>query len=581
MMYNIDDAIEQRAGLSAAVDAADPRDAHLTRQEIHRVRSLMKRRRYYAGDQYDEANEEKAKAESVVHVVDLPEHMKKHAYSTQIQESVDFIASQLAEKFSVTADDTSVEEILLKALTSSPDLAAGDDAEDMSVTNVLRDGLTAGDTPVYVRWDAVEGTAWFEFWESEAVEFRYQDRDRHTLEKVIVTEIRWAESAGSVVEKVQSTTYSMVGGECVREVTQDSVPVDGEERTYLGLPFIPWGLLRASKKKIRGTRGESTITDQAMAAADRYNSMEQTSFLIGRYNSHGNLVVVGDAADLKARTDAAVHKDVADVLTFPGGTNAFALTLPTDPRMIEHQRMVLLDSLYGTFGLARLDPQTVQSMGQVSGYALEILNRKSDGTFSQIGKQWMRDMRSLLNLALDVTAYKATEEADLTPEAETAMTYDQGPAGGDMPVDMEAMAVAVLARMQAIDPNTVFENRTIDIRMGNGYIVDDVMIREDFVAGLISLDEALRLRGYTDVKIGEIKKELKDAKPAPPEVSLTPQALAAAQAALDASKAQALAATAGQSADMTGPQQPGVGSGTGTQAGSTLNNATPDQGSTP
>lgn len=198
-------------------------------------------------------------------------------------------------------------------------------------------------------------------------------------------------------------------------------------------------------------------------------------------------------------------------------------------------------------------------MGQVSGYALEILNRKSDGTFSQIGKQWMRDMRAVLNMALDVTAYKDSEPEDLA-----GVTGDEGDgmalAEPMDPAEMEVLSAAVLERMREIDPDARFPDRKIGISLGTGYIVDEVMIREDFTAGLISIEEALRQRGRSDEDIKRILRELKAAKPKDPEVSLTPEALAAAQAAL----------TVGTAGQPTGAD-PGIG----TQAGSTLGKVDP------
>lgn len=537
----IEDDLARRSGWLVRQAGTDAREAHLLEEEQRRVHDVVLRRMYYDGGQYDAKNRDTAAAESLAEVRLLPEHYKVHAYSTQIQDSVDFIAAQLSEDFKIEAADPTVQSTLMAALLASPDLSAGEDEDDLSVTNVLRDALGAGDVPVHVRWDEVDGTAWFEFWESEGVEFRYQEGNRHRLEKVIVTERVWKYGIGDEIqEKTQATTYEMLGGECARTIQVDNEEPGAPE--FIGLPFIPWCLLRANKKRLRATRGESIITDQAMKSADRYNSVEQTSYLIARYNSHGNLVVVGDAAVMQSNEQGHVSKDVADVLTFPGGTQAIPIVLPTDPQMIEHQREVLLDSLYGSFGLVRLDPGTVQGMGQVSGYALEILNRKTEATFTQIGKQWTRDLQAMLNLALDVTAYKATEESDLIGDDETPGLIAAQPV--DEPVDMEMLQIAVLTRMLAIDPAAEFPNRKVEIRMGNGYIVDDVMIRDDFVAGLVSLEEALRLRGYDDDDIVRIVGEIDARKPPEPEVGLSPAAAVAARQAGSSTKAASTLGTA-------------------------------------
>jgi hypothetical protein len=59
-----------------------------------------------------------------------------------------------------------------------------------------------------------------------------------------------------------------------------------------------------------------------------------------------------------------------------------------------------------------------------------------------------------------------------------------------------------------VDPQAVFPNRKIQVRMGSGYIVDEVMIRDDFTLGLISIEEALRQRGYDSDEIAQIIDEI-------------------------------------------------------------------------
>src|SRR5690606_12828899 len=115
--------------------------------------------------------------------------------------------------------------------------------DDLSVTNIVRESLLAGDVAVHVRWDAVEEVAWFEFWESEYVEFRYAERNRHRLESVVVTELEWVLLPdGDMGEKWKTTTYGLVGGECVRRIRYEGDD-DSERVEYLGIPFVPWGLL--------------------------------------------------------------------------------------------------------------------------------------------------------------------------------------------------------------------------------------------------------------------------------------------------------------------------------------------------
>jgi hypothetical protein len=433
-----------------AMNAGDEaREEWLKEQENERRAGIWKRRMYYAGEQYEAENQETAEALGIDWLTGrLPEHHRKHAYSTQIAESVDFLADQMTKKFEVEAD--------------SPDVQAVVDATLAQMENpeaLLREALIAGDLAVRVEWDEVEDGPRLMFYESEQVRFDFAQDDRTVLEKVSMEEVVWVDDAAGEMQKVRTTEWLVVDGQAVKRMWMDDDPV---EETPLELPFLPWALLRGMVKSMSATRGESVMTQQAMECADRYNAVEQVAWLIARYNSHGNLAVIGDAASLKAQQEERIEKDVADVLTFPGGTAITSITLPTDTQMIEHQRKTLLDALYAVFGLTRLDPETVTGLGSLSGYALEILNRKTDGTFDRIRKQWSSDLMDLVGLVLDVVSERK---------------------------------------------GTVFQNRAMEVRLGGVYIVDDAQIRDDFAAGLISREEALRKRGYTDEEIGEITSE--------------------------------------------------------------------------
>lgn len=495
-----------------------PYEKQLADENAERIGEIELARMYYAGDQWEGENEdaytELQRADQTATPGRLPEHLKKVAYSTQIQECVDYIAAQLAEGFQVTAQDSTVQNVIDKALSSSPDLASDDDEDDLNVTNVFRDALVAADIAVRVRWDGEEQTPWLEFWESEAVDFQFAPGNRFKLEKVWLTETIWKEDGDDWVEVVQiKEWYLDTEGDCWVNTWHDDELVSGEPE---GLRFIPWRMWRGQKKKIRTTRGESLITTRIRRLADRYDAVEQLSFVIARYNSHGNLAVIGDAALLQNSGDSRLHKDVADVLTLPGGTTLANIQLPTDPKMIEHQRDVCLDALFSAFGITRLDSDTVQGLGALSGYALEILNRKSDGTFGQIGKQLARDIRSTLNLVLDVYAVKIQEPSD---DEELADLELVDPA--EEPDD-------------GVDVDAAFPNRAMKIEMGSGYIVDEVMLRDDFTSKLVSRRHVLKKRGMTDPEIDEMEQQLEDEKGEFGEVQLSPTARTAAATAVKA-----------------------------------------------
>ncbi len=502
-------------------------------EESRRTRDVYLRRLYFAGQQYERRNWEAFRALNLNQDWQtLPEHDRLHAYATQISECVEFITDQLAEGFNVTATDPTVGEVLAGVIAAtdtlsgdafddmdgpdaSDEAAAGDgeDTTDPNITidEVLRDSLIAGDVAAEVLWDPIEGTCYLEFWESEKVEVRFASRTR--VEAVIREELRWVvdersvdSSRKQVVERVVYTVEVHPDHghpECCKQTYWDTeeAPVRVE---WLGFPVLPWALLRADSRRLRGTRGESLITMQAMETAMRYDAVEQLSWLIARYNSHGNLAVVGDQAMLKVENDPRVAKDVADVLTFPGGTNLTSIQLPTDPRMIEHQKEVLAAHLYAIFGLVQLDTASLHGMGRISGYALEILNRKTSGTFRRIRRNFISDIRALFNLTLDVTAYRQGAAA---PGFDTPL---EELTGVDLISDEVLLPEGAVPDVPFwdIDPGEVFPDRRMQIEMGTGYIVDDVLLRDDWVARVISREEVLRKRGYTKAQIAQIIGEL-------------------------------------------------------------------------
>lgn len=498
---------------------ADAEDFARQAEEQARLVNVAKRRMYYEGEQYATEN---ALTASALHLNPLtervPEKDRQHAYSTQIQEAVDFLANRIGEGFSVEAVDPKVQAVVDLMTTASDVIAAETDEGDQVIVtdDVLRDALVAGDVACYVGWDAVEESPYLEFWESENVEFVYSTTRK--VIKVIHTEIVWRDFGPRDTRQCIERTECDMGMNAAGEMEARTVTyIDGADQpegppVWHGCGRLPWALLRADSMSLRATRGDSPISEQAMETADRYNAVEQVAWLIARYNSHANVAVIGDGASLKLESDGRVSKDVADVLTFPGGTALSVLTLPTDPQMIMHQRMVLADALYNSFGLTRVEPDTLSGLGSVSGYALEILNQKTDGTFKRIRRHWRKDWISLINLVLDITAWNQFSVLEVLDPATGLFS----PFGDNTPISADSV---LMSQWWLVDPETVFPDRKMEIRMGTGYIVDDVRIRDDFVAGLISQEEALRQRGYTDTDLKRVVKEVKAAKPAPTPVA--------------------------------------------------------------
>jgi hypothetical protein len=210
-----------------------------------------------------------------------------------------------------------------------------------------------------------------------------------------------------------------------------------------------------------------------------------------------------------------MNKDVADVLRFPGGTQLQSIMLPTDMGPVEQQRRVLAEAVYNLFGLTEMDRESLSGWGGVSGYALEILNAMSEATFRRIRRFWRKDWASLVNLVLDVTAWK--QGVAVTVDADTLAAR---PLADQDLVDAAALGVEVLSAYWDVDPDQVFPNRKLQIPMGVGFVVDQVLVRDDFTAKLISREEALRQRGYDAEHIELIGGELDAANPFVPETGL-------------------------------------------------------------
>jgi hypothetical protein len=497
--------VDGRVSMVRLAADADALERFRAEENQRRVQGIVKRRLYVDGRQYEDENDA-ARAEYCKNgATRLPEHLRVHAYSTQIQECIKFLANRIGEGFVVEAEDAAVQAEIEKVIGASDQFWTYDEDGNQrtDTTPALFDALVAGDVAVHVQWDEALQHCYLELWEAENVQFIM--RDTRQLEAVERTEMVWR--MGETGERRQVAEicrweYAVgpTGQRDVRYTVQWEDEKEPHEDRLLGLGVIPWGLLRAERDGLREFRGKSLITEQAMETADRFNAVEQTGYLIARYNSHANVAVIGDAATLKVESEGKVHKDVADVLTFPGGTQLQVLSLPTDPQMIEHQRSVLSEALHAQFGVVRLEPDSLKGMGAMSGYALEILNEKSQATFGAVVRQWRKDWAALWNLILDVTAYKREAEIEaIDAEGNVVDLDDESVLVGD---------VLVTAKWWEVDPRTVFPNRKVRIRMGSGYIVDEVRVRDDFVSGLISREQALRERGYGDQEISKIVGEI-------------------------------------------------------------------------
>lgn len=513
------------------------------REEHQRLAErAIRNQAYYDGTQYDEENKLQLallKAENPELKLDvLPEHERINAASGHIAECVDFLADQLTDGFTIECDAEGVQEIVDKTIDSSDLLKNGSD-EEVAVDNLLVQAAVKGDVPFQVLWDPVEETTYLEFWEAQQVEFdvptgRY-------VRGVIAEYERWVREPDGkggfndvkvketqkydLVPHVQpvfaplqevpagipnspapvaASTSEPIGFEivapleCRRRIFWDGDPEDEPHETHwLGVPFIPWEVLRVYQEGVYGFRGVPLVTEKAIQNARRFDANEQQAYLTTRFNAHASVYVTGDQALLSLERQPIIRKDLADVLRFPGGTAVGVLQLPTDIGMIDHTHDVSADAIYQAFGLTRVDTDTISGLGAPSGYALEILNRKSEGKLKRVRRTFKTDLVRMVDLCLDMTAYR---KAAVIPDGPVKDMLEQDP---EQDPDLFVEPVA----WYEIDPETVYAERGVEIRMGSGYIVDDVSIRDDFTAGLISHEEALRQRGYSPDEIEDMLEE--------------------------------------------------------------------------
>lgn len=74
--------------------------------------------------------------------------------------------------------------------------------------------------------------------------------------------------------------------------------------------------------------------------------------------------------------------------------------------------------------------------------------------------------------------------------------------------DLPAEAADMVHMWWTTDPSMIYPERRIGIRFGSSWIVDDVRIRDDVAAQIISKREGLRQRGYGNTEIERIMDEL-------------------------------------------------------------------------
>jgi hypothetical protein len=172
--------------------SGDPQEWALAKQNEARVIEVLKRRMYFEGEQYADENRSAADACGLNPDVErLPEHLRKHAYSTQIAEAVLYLADRLSDGWAIRSEDPAVQRVIDDMVAANDALSAEDEDGDvvMVCDDQLREAMVAQDVPVYVGWDPVVQVPVLDFWESEHVEVRMASTK--LIDKVIRTDVVW------------------------------------------------------------------------------------------------------------------------------------------------------------------------------------------------------------------------------------------------------------------------------------------------------------------------------------------------------------------------------------------------------
>ena len=437
---------------------------------------------YYDNEQYAKDNKNAKLGLSMKEDERLPEHLRKHAYSGVIEEGIDFITDQLMENLSIEVktkkeiasgepDDTiPKEQIRFDEMWDGSDM-------DLEAPDLTREALISADSYLLLKWDEAEKIVRFLPYEATAIDPIYSDTDyKKMIMATIYSTVYSQEEKRELTTREQYVLGMTSEGyqECIylKFEEDNDVPIEAK---LLNIPFIPIIHLRAIRKKVRKSFGESLVK-KAMEDADRYNAVNQLEFLIGRYNSGSHLALFGTESRITPE-QLLIGTEVNDFWAFPNTTDAKVMTLPTDTTMMDNQCEKIEKNMYKKMGIQKMDMEDIKGMGAPSGYSLEIMNRKTDGVFSRIQKELSKGYTLIFNQALDMQAIMESGK-----------------------------------EWWSVDPLKAFPNRTIKFTFGTVFVADAEQIRQDYVAGLISRKRALMMKGYSEQEALEIVEETEEEK---------------------------------------------------------------------
>lgn len=437
---------------------------------------------YYDNAQYDKENGAKRNALQKRPDERLPEHQRKHAYSGVIEEGVDFITDQLMDNLSIEvkteaelksgeADDKIPEEqIKFDEIWDASDM-------DLEAPDLTREALVSADAYIMIVWDEADQLVKFIPYEATAINPTYSETN---YKKMIMATVYSSTYSDEEKREMAYREEYVLGqtSEGFEECIYLKFEEDNEtpiESKLLNIPFIPIVHLKAIRKKVRKSFGES-IVKKAISDADRYNAVNQLEFLIGRYNSSSHLALFGTESKINPE-QLFLGNEVNDFWSFPNTTEAKVMTLPTDPAMINNQCEKIEKNMYKKLGIQKMDLEDMKGLGAPSGYSLEIMNRKTNGVFTRIQKELTKGYTEVFNKALDMQAI-----------------MESGKEWWD------------------VDTEKAYPNRTVKFTFGTVFVADSDAIRQDFVAGMISRKRALMQKGLSEQDAMEISEEAEEEK---------------------------------------------------------------------
>ena len=468
---NVTDRITGRTAIAAYTAE---QNAHAEEQRTLRAKAYPKYWLYYKGEQYDKENNSTRVAMGIDSDKRMPEHTRKHSYTGAIEEGIDFITDQLVENLSIevksqneiktqTPDDTppAEQEIFLRVWEESD--------MDLNAPDLTREALVSAESYILLKWDEAANIVRMIPYDAESVDPIYsQDNYKKMLSCNIWQTKFSAEQNREVKYREQYVLGPTSEGysECVYLKFDDINPEPIEAR-LLNIPFIPIIHIRAIRKRVRESFGESMVA-RLIPDADRYNAVNQLEYSISRYNSTSHLAIFGNESNIKPE-NLNLGGEANDFWAFPMSTDVKPVMLPTDTTMITNQKETIETQMYKKMGLQRMDLIDFAGLGAPSGYALEIINRKSDGVFARIQKELTKSYIEVFDKTMDMQAIMESGKP-----------------------------------WWAIDPLKVYPNRTVKYTFGSLFVADREQIRADFVAGVISQKHALKMQGYTEAEALEI-----------------------------------------------------------------------------